>query len=385
MAQRVSLAGPQSDVQGRMATATLGTGTLTLGAAASGATTFAAMPLPINDGDAVTYELIDIGASPTAKEKGRGTYHAAGPTLSRDTVIWSTNGGARLNLSGNGYVFVTADESDYLLTGNARKLLTAATTYYIATNGNDANDGLTSGTPWATLAHAKSVLSGQIDFGGQQVTLQAVAGHANFTEQLNLFPWAGGGSLTYDGGGGSLSVTNNPAVACSVPLPGNVTLANVTISASGSLNNPNGITHSGKGNIIIGPGVNFAACAGYHMNCANTGATILFGANYTISGDANFHMAAYFGGVFWANADANSPLGFTVSITGARTFAVAFASAQANGVLFMRGMQYQATGGGAPSVTGTRYIVATNGTIWTLGAVFPGTVAGTNDGTGVYQ
>src|ERR1700740_277122 len=110
MPARISLAGPQSDVQGRMATATTGTGTLTLGAASPNATTFAAMPVPINDGDTLTYELVDIGVSPPGKEKGRGTYHSAGPTLTRDTVIWSTNGNARLNLSGNAFVFVTADD-----------------------------------------------------------------------------------------------------------------------------------------------------------------------------------------------------------------------------------------------------------------------------------
>jgi len=122
MAQRISLAGPQSDVQGRMTTGTVGTGTLVLGAAASGATTFAAMPVPIADGDVVTYELIDIGVTPIAKEKGRGTYHAAGPTLSRDTVIWSTNGNARLNLSGNASVFVSADDSDLMLLASSPTL-----------------------------------------------------------------------------------------------------------------------------------------------------------------------------------------------------------------------------------------------------------------------
>ena len=54
MPARISLAGPQSDVQGRMATATTGTGTLTLGAASLNATTFAGMPVPINDGDTLT-------------------------------------------------------------------------------------------------------------------------------------------------------------------------------------------------------------------------------------------------------------------------------------------------------------------------------------------
>lgn len=426
MARRVSLAGPQSDVQGRMLTATTGTGTLSLGAAATNATTFAAMPLPINDGDQITYELVDLGVSPTAKEKGVGTYHSAGPTLSRDTVIWSTNGNAKLNLSGNAFVFVAADESDVVLSSalgpltahavllgegaapigtatvgtlgrvltdlgagvdpafalpgppGARTLLTGPATRFIATNGNDSNDGLTSGTPWATFAHARSVLAGQLDFGGQTVTLQAVAGHAAFTEQLNLFSWVGGGSFIYDGGGGSIATTSQDAVFCGVPLGGNVTIQNVALSNSGS-GFANCIAHAGTGSIIIGSGIGFGASLLYHMVASGGGAAIKLSAPYTITGNAPRHMGAFVNALMISFANPNVPTGQTVSITGSRTFSYAFATADGASNLAMNGMTYQATGGGAPSVTtpnNQRAVATGNAIIYTGGGggtYFPGT------------
>jgi hypothetical protein len=285
MPARISLAGPQSDVQGRMATATTGTGTLTLGSASANATTFAGMPVPINDGDTLTYELVDIGVSPPGKEKGRGTYHSAGPTLSRDSVIWSTNGNAKLNLSGNAFAFVTADEGDVVLVGQARTLLTAATTYYIATNGSDANDGKTPATAWQTFAHAAAVLSGQIDFGGQTVTLQAVAGHAAFTSQLKIMPWIGGGALIFDGGGGSIATTGADAILITGgALPGNFTYQNVTLSTSGS----GFCVHHQVGGIVNnGAGVTFNSAASAHFFTeGGTGAELFLTNGYTVAGGA---------------------------------------------------------------------------------------------------
>src|SRR5437868_13802362 len=67
-----------------------------------------------------------------------------------------------------------------------RRKTNAPTTFYVATNGNDANDGLTLATPWLTFAHAMAVIGGQIDFSGQPNVLQLVAGHAAFTTTLNI-------------------------------------------------------------------------------------------------------------------------------------------------------------------------------------------------------
>ena len=81
-------------------TTTTGTGTVTLAGAVSGFQTFAA----VGDGNS-TYYTIAGGAE---WEVGIGTYTASGTTLSRTTVISSSNSGSLVNFSaGSKNVFVT--------------------------------------------------------------------------------------------------------------------------------------------------------------------------------------------------------------------------------------------------------------------------------------
>ena len=80
-------------------TTTTGTGTLTLAGATTGFQTFAAV------GDAnTTYYAILNGSN---WEVGLGTYTASGTTLSRDTILSSSNSGAAITLAGVSDVFCT--------------------------------------------------------------------------------------------------------------------------------------------------------------------------------------------------------------------------------------------------------------------------------------
>jgi len=80
-------------------TTTTGTGTVTLAGAVTGFQTFAA----VGDGS-TTYYAITNG---NAWEVGLGTYTASGTTLSRTTILESSNAGAALTLSGTSNVFCT--------------------------------------------------------------------------------------------------------------------------------------------------------------------------------------------------------------------------------------------------------------------------------------
>jgi len=93
-------------------TTTTGTGTVTLAGAASGFQSFSA----VGDGNS-TYYTITGG---TEWEVGVGTYTASGTTLSRTTVLSSSNSGSLVNFSaGTKNVFVTYPASTAVPEGKA--------------------------------------------------------------------------------------------------------------------------------------------------------------------------------------------------------------------------------------------------------------------------
>lgn len=85
----------------KSSTTTTGTGTITLGAAALGFQAFSV----IGNGNTTYYTITDTVNG--TWEVGIGTYTASGTTLSRDTVLESSNAGALVNFAaGSKDVFV---------------------------------------------------------------------------------------------------------------------------------------------------------------------------------------------------------------------------------------------------------------------------------------
>lgn len=113
-----------------MATATAGTGTVTLGSAiAAGTPIFSAgydtfANAGAVDGFTVSYLILDTNGN---WEYGRGTYTTAGTTLSR-TPIRSSSGTSAITLSGNAQVFIS------LLKEDLREILLSSRTYYVRTD-----------------------------------------------------------------------------------------------------------------------------------------------------------------------------------------------------------------------------------------------------------
>lgn len=121
-------------------TTTTGTGTITLAGAVSGFQAFSA----IGDGNSTFYTIAGGGEW----EVGIGTYTLSGTTLSRDTVLSSSNSGSLVNFSaGTKDVFVTYP-SERTITGGGGgigALVVNATTvtenYTIATGTNAQSVG----------------------------------------------------------------------------------------------------------------------------------------------------------------------------------------------------------------------------------------------------
>ena len=129
-------------------TTTTGTGTVTLAGAVSGFQSFSA----IGNGNTCYYAIV----GGTEWEVGLGTYTSSGTTLSRDTILESSNGGTAVNFSaGTKNVFVTypAEKGIYLdASSNAIALGTPASATLTNATGLPISTGVSGlGTGVATF------------------------------------------------------------------------------------------------------------------------------------------------------------------------------------------------------------------------------------------
>ena len=136
-------------------TTTTGTGTVTLAGAAAGFQSFAA----VGDGNQTFYAIAD--ATSGDWEVGVGTYTASGTTLSRTTVVSSSNAGSLVNFSaGTKDVFVTYPSSRAVYLDAAGS---AVTTLDIGTLGtstaNITTANITAGTVSTTPTSANDLVN----------------------------------------------------------------------------------------------------------------------------------------------------------------------------------------------------------------------------------
>jgi len=108
-------------------TTTTGTGTVTLAGASIGFQSFSA----IGNGNSTYYTIAGQGTAEW--EVGIGTYTSSGTTLSRDTVLASSNAGSLVNFSsGTKDVFVTQPAETTVVSSNNP----GTATYVLTSNGS---------------------------------------------------------------------------------------------------------------------------------------------------------------------------------------------------------------------------------------------------------
>jgi hypothetical protein len=299
-------------------------------------------------------------------------------------TTYFTNSWVKLAGSNKIYVSLQNDNINHLVTDIAwwkllvdfdisRTALSAPTTFYVATTGNNVTGNGTIGAPWQTIQFAYEFLQRYYDTRGYNVTIQCADG--TYTAGLTV-----SGPLL---GGGVLQLTGNTT-----------TPANCIITATSS----DCFSFQYGANIALGGFKCISITSGYHVNCGNNatvdingkmeyaavgagsavhiyshdGGRVNINANYTISAGTGWHWNCISGGL--------SVVG-TITLTGTPAFSNAFAQTTSIGYIGCGGVTFSG------AATGIRYSIASNSVINTAagGATFlPGNAGGSAASGGQY-
>ena len=143
-------------------TATTGTGTVTLAGASAGFQSFSV----IGDSNTTYYTLV----SGSEWEVGIGTYTSSGTTLSRDTVLESSDNGSKIVLAGTSDVFCTYPAEKAVVQDETN---TGVAPQMSATNGIFVNNG-TVGANYSVPTGYNAMSAGPVTIsGGVSVTVPA--------------------------------------------------------------------------------------------------------------------------------------------------------------------------------------------------------------------
>lgn len=250
--------------------------------------------------------------------------------------------------------------------GASRTVLTANRTYYVRTDGNNANTGLvdSAGGAFLTVQKAIDVIADTLDIQSFTVTIQIRDG--TYTTPILLRPYVGtSGFVAIDGNSITpsnvlLHTTSNNVFTMRERGSNYYQLRYVKMQTTTS-----GICIFAQYGNILFNAVVFGAAAGGHM-FAGVGALIQPIGNYTIDGGTGYHVYAANGGQYAAGT-------LTVTLTGTPAFGTAYVYIVDAGYVRMSGHTF--TG----AATGKRYTVQQRGAFCGSASTtyLPGSVVGT--------
>lgn len=256
---------------------------------------------------------------------------------------------------------------------SAREKLTAARTYYVRTDGNDNNNGLsnTSGGAFLTIQKAVDTVAA-LDLGVFDVTTRCTG---SFTTGVTLKTLVGAGKHIIRGAADdtttmTITVAGSDCFSLGSGIQGVYEFAYLRLSTTiaGCC-----FAGTGGGGTILYGNIDFGPCSVSHIQCAH-GQSFVAKGPVLISGSSARFASINGGGQLRLDA-------VTLTLTGTPSF-VEFVSVGRCGTFTTFGLTISG------SATGSRYNLSTNGVISTGGSgasFLPGNAAGTNaDGSGVY-
>lgn len=261
-----------------------------------------------------------------------------------------------------------------LIAKNTRKRLTAPLNLYVSTTGNDANDGLTPGTAFATPQQAWNYIVDALDTAGQSVRVNIADG--TYGSLMCSGQYTGNGYVYFVGNlSNPLAVTFATSAqdthALALTAGALVSIQGVDFTATGST----GCGIYAWGSQCFMENCNFGPCNGGHI-VMSLGALLTISGAYTISGGAGSHFESTNGGLITCNTN-HLPVQ-TVTISGTPTFSNAFALCAAGSINLNPALIVF-----SGAANGPRYLSEYNGAIMTNGGganYFPGSSAGVADG-----
>lgn len=253
----------------------------------------------------------------------------------------------------------------------AQNILTANRTYYVRTDGNDSNTGLTnsSGGAFLTIQRAIDAVT-LLDLSNYDVTIQIADGTYDGAVVASR-EWRGRGNVTLLGNTttpANVVVKNTSGSAIQALDGARLTISGMELQSTGG----HGIVAATQGVITIGEGIRFGTCTFYQISAHSYGEVFGY-VPYSIVGGASSHMVADRHGTIQV-------ISVTVTLTGTPAFTY-FAYATISGVLSTNGITYSG------SATGTRYSISLNAVAYTNGGganYFPGSIAGSTATGGQY-